>query len=80
MRLSARLVQILVTAAALSFVFYMLLGLMPGDPIDLAIMADTRLTAEDAARLRALLQEGAVFSRPQARVSSWIVRKLLAGG
>jgi peptide/nickel transport system permease protein len=54
MRLSARLVQILVTAAALSFVFYMLLGLMPGDPIDLAIMADPRLTAEDAARLRAL--------------------------
>lgn len=50
----ARLVQILVTTAVLSFVFYMLLGLMPGDPIDLAIMADPRLTAEDAARLRAL--------------------------
>lgn len=50
----ARLVQILVTTAALSFVFYMLLGLMPGDPIDLAIMADPRLTAEDALRLRAL--------------------------
>ncbi len=54
MNFFARLVQILVTTAVLSFVFYMLLGLMPGDPIDLAIMADPRLTAEDAARLRAL--------------------------
>jgi peptide/nickel transport system permease protein len=54
MSLLARLVQIVLTAAILSFVFYMLLGLMPGDPIDLAIMADPRLTAEDAARLRSL--------------------------
>jgi len=50
----SRLAQIALTTAILSFVFYMLLGLMPGDPIDLAIMADPRLTAEDAARLRAL--------------------------
>jgi peptide/nickel transport system permease protein len=49
-----RLAQIILTCTLLSFVFYMLLGLMPGDPIDLAIMADPRLTAEDAARLRAL--------------------------
>ncbi len=32
----------------------MLLGLMPGDPIDLLISADPRLTAEDAARLKTL--------------------------
>ncbi|MBC7432579.1 MAG: ABC transporter permease, partial [Rubritepida sp.] len=50
----SRLAQIALTTAALSFIFYMLLGLMPGDPIDLAIMADPRLTAEDAARLRSL--------------------------
>ena len=49
-----RLLQIILTIAALSLVFYLLLGLMPGDPIDLAIIADPRLTAEDAARLRAL--------------------------
>ncbi len=54
MSIPARLAQIAITTAVLSFVFYMLLGLMPGDPIDLAIMADPRLTAEDAARLRAL--------------------------
>ena len=54
MSLPARLAQIAATCAVLSLVFYLLLGLMPGDPIDLAIMADPRLTAEDAARLRAL--------------------------
>ncbi len=50
----SRLAQIALTTIVLSFIFYMLLGLMPGDPIDLAIMSDPRLTAEDAARLRAL--------------------------
>ena len=39
MRLSARLVQILVTAAALSFVFYMLLGLMPGTLLAVCLQA-----------------------------------------
>ena len=32
----------------------MLLGLMPGDPIDLLVSADPRLSAEDAVRLKAL--------------------------
>jgi len=36
----------------MSFVCYMLLGLMPGDPIDLMISADPRLSAEDAQRLK----------------------------
>ncbi len=52
--IAARLAQIAITTVALSFVFFMLIGLMPGDPIDLAIAGDPRLTAEDAARLRAL--------------------------
>ena len=38
----------------MSFVCYMLLGLMPGDPVDLLISADPKLTSEDAARLKAL--------------------------
>jgi peptide/nickel transport system permease protein len=50
----SRLVQIAVTAAILSFCAFMLIALMPGDPIDLAIAGDPRLTSEDAARLRAL--------------------------
>jgi peptide/nickel transport system permease protein len=49
-----RLLQSAVTLAILSFAAYALIGLMPGDPIDLAIAGDPRLSAEDAARLRAL--------------------------
>jgi peptide/nickel transport system permease protein len=49
-----RLAQAAVTLAALSFVTFLLIGLMPGDPIDLAIAGDPRLGAEDAARMRAL--------------------------
>jgi peptide/nickel transport system permease protein len=46
--------QSLLVLAIMSFVIYALIGLMPGDPIDLMISADPRMTAADAARLRAL--------------------------
>lgn len=49
-----RLVQAAVTVVLLSFAAYALIGLMPGDPIDLAIASDPRLSAADAERLRAL--------------------------
>jgi peptide/nickel transport system permease protein len=52
--LATRLVQIALTLAILSFAMFLLIGLMPGDPIELAIAGDPRLNAEDAARLRAL--------------------------
>ncbi|MBL8703880.1 MAG: ABC transporter permease [Rhodospirillales bacterium] len=38
----------------MSFVIYGLIGLMPGDPVDLMISADPKMTAADAARLKAL--------------------------
>jgi peptide/nickel transport system permease protein len=38
----------------MSFLIYALIGLMPGDPIDLMISSNPRMTSEDAARLRAL--------------------------
>jgi len=67
--IAARLVQIAVTLAVLSFCAYGLIGLMPGDPIDLAIASDPRLSAEDAARLRAL--HG--LDRPLlARYGAWV--------
>jgi peptide/nickel transport system permease protein len=50
----ARLAQVLVTLALLSVVIWLLIGLMPGDPVDLALSADPRLGPEDVARLRAL--------------------------
>ena len=52
--LATRLAQIALTLAILSFCAFALIALMPGDPIEMAIAGDPRLTGEDAARLRAL--------------------------
>jgi peptide/nickel transport system permease protein len=49
-----RLFQSALVLLVMSFVIYGLIGLMPGDPIDLMIAGDPRLTADDAARLKAL--------------------------
>jgi len=49
-----RLIQSAIVLAVMSFVIYALIGLMPGDPIDLMISANPKITSEDAARLRAL--------------------------
>jgi len=46
-----RIVQIVMVLGIMSFVIYGLIGLMPGDPIDLMISADPDLTSEDAERL-----------------------------
>ena len=52
--LISRLFQTLSVVLLMSFVCYVLLGLMPGDPIDLLISADPRLSSEDAARIKAI--------------------------
>jgi peptide/nickel transport system permease protein len=52
--LLARLLQVLLVLAVMSFVIYGLIGLMPGDPINLMLAADPHLTAADVARLKAL--------------------------
>jgi len=52
--IGARLVQAALTVILLSFAAYALIELMPGDPIDVAIASDPRLSAADAERLRAL--------------------------
>jgi peptide/nickel transport system permease protein len=49
-----RLAESAVVLLIMSFVIYGLIGLMPGDPIDVMVSADPNLTAADAARLRAL--------------------------
>ena len=49
-----RLLQSLIVLSVMSFVIYWLIGLMPGDPIDLMISSDPRLSSAGAARLRAL--------------------------
>lgn len=47
-----RLLQSAATLLILSFLVYILIGLMPGDPVDLMIAGNPQMTAEDAARLR----------------------------
>ncbi|MCY4239076.1 MAG: ABC transporter permease [Rhodospirillaceae bacterium] len=49
-----RLSQSAIVIVIMSFVIYTLIGLMPGDPIDIMIASDPKLTPEDAARLKAL--------------------------
>ncbi|MBK8908617.1 MAG: ABC transporter permease [Rhodospirillales bacterium] len=49
-----RLLQSGLILIVMSFAVYALIGLMPGDPVDLMISADPRVTSEDAASLRAL--------------------------
>jgi peptide/nickel transport system permease protein len=52
--IAARLVQMAVTLAIVSALTWLAMGLMPGDPLDLAMLADPALTAADVERLRAL--------------------------
>src|SRR5215469_8728722 len=49
-----RLIEIAVMLVLMSLVIYALIGLMPGDPIDLMLGADPHLSAADVARLKAL--------------------------
>ena len=49
-----RLIESLLVLWLMSFLVYLLIGLMPGDPIDLMIASDPSLTPEDAARLKAV--------------------------
>jgi peptide/nickel transport system permease protein len=48
-----RLIEIAALLVLLSFVIYGLIGLMPGDPIDLMRSGDPHMTAADVARLKA---------------------------
>ncbi|CAA7627025.1 ABC-type dipeptide/oligopeptide/nickel transport system protein [Magnetospirillum sp. SS-4] len=52
--IASRLLQSLAVLLTMSFIVYGLMGLMPGDPIDLMIAADPNLSSADAARLKAL--------------------------
>ena len=57
-RLLSRLIQALVVLFVLSFAIYGLIGLMPGDPIELMAAGSPTMTAEDVARLKALYGVG----------------------
>jgi peptide/nickel transport system permease protein len=68
-----RLVEIAALLLLLSFVIYGLIGLMPGDPIDLMRSADPRISAADVARLKAVYG----LDRPLVdRYFAWLVQAL----
>jgi peptide/nickel transport system permease protein len=52
--IATRLIEIAAVLAVMSFLIYVLIGLMPGDPIDLMRSADPHMTAADVARLKAV--------------------------
>ncbi len=52
--LADRMIQSSIVLLLMSFLIYGLIGLMPGDPIDLMFSANPDFTAEDAQRLKAL--------------------------
>jgi peptide/nickel transport system permease protein len=52
--LSHRLLEAALVLLAMSLLIYLLLGLMPGDPIDLMASGDPNMTSEDVARLKAV--------------------------
>ncbi len=52
--LASRAAEIVITLVIMSFVVYLLIGLMPGDPIDMLVSGNPKMTSEDAKRLRAL--------------------------
>lgn len=52
--ITQRLAETVAVLLVMSFLVYVLIGLMPGDPVDILIAGDPHMTTEDAARLRTL--------------------------
>ena len=50
----SRLLETILVLLAASFLIFMAMGLMPGDPVDMMLAANPNATAEDAARLKTL--------------------------
>jgi peptide/nickel transport system permease protein len=71
--LARRLIGAAAVLLAMSFVVYGLIGLMPGDPVDLMIASDPNLTPADAVRLKSLYG----LDRPLVeRYLAWLVHAL----
>ena len=55
--ISQRVMETIIVLLAMSFLVYVLIGLMPGDPVDIMISGNPHMTSADATRLRALSYE-----------------------
>ncbi len=72
-RVAWRLVQSLAVLLVMSVVVHALMGLMPGDPIDLMISTNPHLSPQDAQNLRALYGVGQPWPERWAR---WMIQIL----
>lgn len=52
--ITRRILQTLAVIAILSYVCFYLMSLMPGDPVDMMVASNPKITAEDVARLKSL--------------------------
>ncbi len=52
--ITRRILQTLAVIAILSYVCFYLMNLMPGDPVDMMVSSNPKITAEDVVRLKAL--------------------------
>lgn len=52
--ITRRILQTLAVILLLSYVCFYLMSLMPGDPVDMMVASNPKITAEDVARLKAL--------------------------
>lgn len=52
--IARRILQTLAVIAVLSFVVFYLMSLMPGDPVDMMVASNPKITASDVARLKTL--------------------------
>ncbi|NUN06684.1 MAG: ABC transporter permease [Bdellovibrio sp.] len=52
--ITRRILQTLAVIVILSYVCYYLMSLMPGDPVDMMVASNPKITAEDVQRLKAL--------------------------
>jgi len=67
--IAGRLLESLAVLLVVSFAIYGLIGLMPGDPIDMMVQGDPNLTPDDAKRLKALYG----LDRPiMERYAAWL--------
>lgn len=52
--IARRIIQTLIVISVLSVVVYYLMSLMPGDPVDMMVASNPKITAEDVIRLKSL--------------------------
>lgn len=75
--ITRRILQTLAVIAVLSYVCFYLMSLMPGDPVDMMVASNPRITAEDVARLKSLYGlDQPVYKRYGAWMSSMLTGDL----